>query len=123
MLLFLVRGISLSALSNLIRNQRLLKNLSNRKLAEYAGISSTEMMKIEKGIRENPPGKTLKLIAEALEIDQIEMMTCAGYIDANYLSNLFKLRGLEKLDPCQIDCIQQYINFLNYCSTIEKNHI
>lgn len=111
----------MSKLSDLIKEKRTLKQFSKRKLAEQAGISSTEMMKIESGERENPPAKTLKKIAEILDIDQMEIMVSAGYLDEEYLAKFYKLRGIGKLNSKQIENLQQFIDFLGYCTVSNKN--
>lgn len=55
-----------------IRKVRMEKNVSQRKLAQQAGISNTYLSDIEVG-RTNPSLKTLLKLAEALSIDIKEL--------------------------------------------------
>lgn len=58
----------MSEIGAAIKEVRLKKKLSQRKLASLAGISNTYLSDIEVG-RTNPSLKTLKKIAGALEIE------------------------------------------------------
>lgn len=58
----------MSEIGAAIKEVRLEKKLSQRKLASLAGISNTYLSDIEVG-RTNPSLKTLKKIAGALEIE------------------------------------------------------
>ncbi len=62
------RNVLLSEIGAAIKEVRLEKKLSQRKLASLAGISNTYLSDIEVG-RTNPSLKTLKKIAGALEIE------------------------------------------------------
>lgn len=55
-----------------IKQIRLIKKISQRKLAELAGISNTYLSDIEVG-RTNPSLKTLLKLAAALELDVKEL--------------------------------------------------
>ena len=57
----------MSEIGAIIKDIRLEKKISQRKLAELAGISNTYLSDIEVG-RTNPSLKTLGKIADALEI-------------------------------------------------------
>ncbi len=55
-------------LSEKIKKYRQEKGLSQDKLAKLADITHTTMVKLESGINDNPTIKTLKKIADALEV-------------------------------------------------------
>ena len=55
-----------------IKQIRLMKRISQRKLADLAGISNTYLSDIEVG-RTNPSLKTLLKLAAALELDDKEL--------------------------------------------------
>lgn len=62
----------------MLRNE---KGLSQRQLAEKAGISNTEVWRIESGERKNPSPPVLKSLAPHLSISYEELMKKAGYIE------------------------------------------
>jgi transcriptional regulator with XRE-family HTH domain len=55
-------------ISENVRRIRKNKDLSQDKLAKLAGITLTTLVKIESGTNDNPTIKTLKKIADALEV-------------------------------------------------------
>ena len=55
-------------ISENVRRIRKAKELSQDKLAKLAGITLTTLVKIESGANDNPTIKTLKKIANALEV-------------------------------------------------------
>ena len=64
-----------------VREKRQEKKLSIRKLAELAGISHTEIKRIEDGTRKQPSPQVVRSIASALGVPYEELMIAAGYID------------------------------------------
>lgn len=58
----------LKMLSENIKNIRKKKGLSQDKLARIADVTLTTLVKIESGANDNPTIKTLKKIADALEV-------------------------------------------------------
>lgn len=61
-------------LSENIRKFRKRKGLSQDKLAKIADVTLTTLVKIESGVNDNPTIKTLKKIADALEISLNELV-------------------------------------------------
>ncbi|MDP4180859.1 MAG: helix-turn-helix transcriptional regulator [Bacillota bacterium] len=61
-----------------LRNE---KNMSQRQLADKAGISNTEVWRIESGERKNPTPAVLKALAPHLDISYEDLMIKAGYIE------------------------------------------
>lgn len=55
-------------ISENVRRIRKAKKLSQDKLAKLASITLTTLVKIESGANDNPTIKTLKKIADALEV-------------------------------------------------------
>ena len=66
-------------LGEYIRNRRLDIGMSRNLLASKAGISHTEVHRIETGDRKQPSLKVLCALADALDVPQEEMLKVAGY--------------------------------------------
>lgn len=78
-----------------IKSLREERGISQRKLAEKAMISHTELSKIENGEREKSSPNILKKLSEALNIDYNTLLEKSGYIDNNSYS-------LKELSPKKI---------------------
>jgi len=61
-------------LSENIKRIRMQKGLSQDKLAKLANVTLTTLVKLESGSNDNPTIKTLKKIADALEISIDELI-------------------------------------------------
>lgn len=61
-------------LSNNIKKFRKKKGLSQDKLAKLADVTHTTLVKIESGVNDNPTIKTLKKIADVLEVTLDELV-------------------------------------------------
>ena len=70
-------------LAEYIKDRRLNKGWSKRKLALEAGISHTEVHRIENGERKNPSVNILDSLAKALGLPKEEVLRMAGYIEEN----------------------------------------
>jgi len=100
-------------LSKLVKMRRQERGYSVRRLAEAAGISHTEIIRIEDGSRKQPSPGNLKLIAEALGIDFEEMMVSAGYIEASTQAYVpSRLSGSDDLTPEEALKVEEFIEFL-----------
>lgn len=105
-------------LGSYVREKRQEKKLSIRKLAELAGISHTEIKRIEDGTRRQPSPQVIRSIASALVVPYEELMVAAGYIDespepvdsANTV--ISRIQNADDLSPDEIDQVNQYIAFL-----------
>jgi transcriptional regulator with XRE-family HTH domain len=62
---------------------RLKKGLSQRELAKLAGVSHTEISRIESGEREKPSAKNLAKLSTPLGISNEKLLAVAGYIQRN----------------------------------------
>ena len=69
----------MSKVGETIRERRLAKGMSKRQLAELAGISHSEVHRIENGERQNPSVPMLIALANALGIPQDDILVLAGY--------------------------------------------
>ena len=69
----------MSNIGKFIKDRRLAKEWSKRALAEKAGISHSEVHRIENGERTNPSVPVLNSLAEALGIPKDEILRQAGY--------------------------------------------
>lgn len=69
----------MSALGDYIKERRLSKEWSKRKLAEKSSISHSEVHRIENGERTNPSVPVLNALAEALGVPKDELLRVAGY--------------------------------------------
>ena len=101
-----------------IKEKRLEKGLSIRKLAELADISHTEVKRIEDGLRKQTSPQVIRSIATALNVPYEELMAAAGYIDetpepkdsGNTVTS--GIQDADDLSPDEIDQVNQYIAFL-----------
>lgn len=78
-----------------LKNLRKENKLSQRKLAELANISNTEVSRIESGERQKASPNILKAIAPHLKVSYSTLMTKAGYIEENiehdkYTESIFR---------------------------------
>jgi len=69
----------MSTLGEFVKERRSTKEWSKRALAEKAGISHSEVHRIENGERTNPSVPVLNKLAEALGVPKEEMLRLAGY--------------------------------------------
>lgn len=69
----------MNSLGEMIKDRRLSKGWSKRALAEKAGISHSEVHRIETGERTNPSVPVLNALAEALGIPKDDLLLMAGY--------------------------------------------
>ena len=68
-------------LGQILKERRKARNLSARALAEKAGISQTEVFRIESGSRKRPSMPVLLALGAALGYSGEEIMRLAGYGD------------------------------------------
>ena len=76
------RGVYMN-LGEFLKDKRKQKRLSQRQLAEYSGVSNTEISRLEAGTRQKPSPKVLSAIAPHLGVSYGELLKMAGYIDEN----------------------------------------
>jgi len=87
------------SLGKVIKQQRILLDLSQAELSRRAGVSHSLIFRLEKGDR-SPSARTLRKLAKVLGISEAELL-----MYADYLSKPASLRTIEedtrimKLDP------------------------
>lgn len=69
----------MNTIGEFIKDRRLSKGWSKRALAEKAGISHSEVHRIETGERVNPSVPVLNALAEALGVPKDDILRLAGY--------------------------------------------
>jgi len=69
----------MNSLGEVVQDRRLSKGWSKRALAGKAGISHSEVHRIENGERENPSVPVLNALADALGIPKDDLLRVAGY--------------------------------------------
>ncbi|MFU1797061.1 helix-turn-helix domain-containing protein [Paenibacillus azoreducens] len=66
---------------SLLRLLREQKGMSINQLAESAGISNSQISRMENGLRGVPKAPTIRKLAEALNASYQELMIAAGYLE------------------------------------------
>lgn len=102
----------MSDIGSYIKKKRESVGYSQKKLASLSGISDSELLKIEKGDRQNPNGKYLSDIAKALGISPFELFLEAGYIEQSDMPQELPIKRIDKLLEAEIELVQLYIDFL-----------
>ena len=69
----------MGSIGDFVKERRLSKEWSKRALAEKAGISHSEVHRVENGERANPSVPVLYALADALGVPKDEMLRQAGY--------------------------------------------
>ena len=100
-------------LAQFVRAKREEKNWSMRELAEKAGVSHTEIARIEKGERTNPSASMLRAIATALHIPITQLLDACGLADTMQKPIVAaRIRGSEDLSEEELSEVENYIQFL-----------
>lgn len=102
----------MNELALFIQNYRELRGLSRRRLAELAGISHTEVHRLERGERRNPSPPLLRSLAGALEVPYDDIMRAAGYLPEAETQLAAHVEGLSDLSTEELREVQKYIDFL-----------
>ena len=82
-------------LSKILKQQRLMAELTLRQLSDSSGVSSSHLGRIERGER-FPSGYILRKIAKALELDESQLLMLAGYLSPRSSSGEY---SPGQLDP------------------------
>jgi len=83
-------------LARILRQQRVMRELTLKQLSEMSGVSSSHLGRIERGER-FPSAHILRKIAKPLGIAEAELLTLGGYLSA-HPSEAEKPSGV-RLDP------------------------
>ncbi len=82
-------------LSKMLRQRRLMAELTLLELAARSGVSQSHLARIERGGR-FPSGHTLRKIAKPLEFNESQLLILAGYLSPQSSSGEY---SFERLDP------------------------
>ena len=82
-------------LSKMLKQRRLMAELTLRQLSDSSGVSSSHLGRIERGER-FPSGYILRKIAKALELDESQLLMLAGYLSPRSSSGEY---SPGQLDP------------------------
>ena len=100
-------------LAEFIRSKREAKNWSMRELAEKAGVSHSEIARIEKGERTNPSAQMLRAIATALHVPITELLEAVGLVDKTPKPIIAAhIKGSDDLTAEELSEVENYISFL-----------
>lgn len=102
----------MSKIGELIKIKREAAGMSQKKLGTACGLSDSEIMKIENGIRKKTNWENLCKIAQALNTHPFELLLASGYITENDINPTIKLHGLDKLSDMDIAYLQLLIDFI-----------
>ena len=78
----------MSDFGDFLRGKRIERGFSINKLALKSGISNAHISRMERGLRPPPNPKTLKYLAEALNINYPEMLKEAGHLSKDSLGKI-----------------------------------
>ena len=81
-------------LGKMLRQRRLMAELTLHQLGASSGVSSSHLGRIERGER-FPSGKVLRKIAKALELDESQLLMLAGYLSPQPSGEEYDLRRLD----------------------------
>ena len=99
-------------LGEYIKDRRTELNMSRNLLAQKAGISHTEVHRIEVGDRKQPSLKVLCALADALNVPQEDFLKVAGYSPSDVSSAVEKaFPGLQR--PKQIETVERIADGLS----------
>ena len=82
-------------LGKMLRQRRLMAELTLLELAAKSGVSQSHLARIERGER-FPSGKVLRKIAKPLELNESQLLIIAGYLSPQPSSGEY---SLGQLDP------------------------
>lgn len=108
------------AIGDFVKEKREELGMSKAALAKKAGISSSEMFRIESGKRKRSSTKILFSIADALSVSQEEILREAGYsVPDNAIEKAFP--GLR--DKKQIEIIEKIANCISKNPSMSEENI
>jgi len=85
-------------LAGILRQQRVMRNLTLKQLSEMSGVSSSHLGRIERGER-FPSAHTLRKIAKPLGLGEGELFSIAGYLSPQPSATVESEAQLGRLDP------------------------
>ena len=97
-----------------IKEHREKSNIAKLKLSELSNVSTTEIRRLENGVRKNPSFPILKSIANALNVRYEDILEAAGYLDTKPESPGITaiIPNLQYLTEDDLDQIRGHIDLL-----------
>ena len=111
----------MSNVGDFIKERRLAKGMSKRALAEKAGISHSEVHRIENGERQNPSVPMLIALADALGIPQDDILMLAGYKTDGISTPLIERVFPDLKTPKQQETAQKIVDGLSRNSDLKDS--
>lgn len=111
----------MSDVGKVIKERRLAKGMSKRALAEKAGISHSEVHRIENGERQNPSVPMLIALADALGIPQDDILMLAGYKTDGESTPLIERVFPDLKTPKQQETAQKIVDGLSRNSDLKDS--
>lgn len=111
----------MSNVGDFIKERRLAKGMSKRALSEKAGISHSEVHRIENGERLNPSVPMLIALADALGIPQDDILMLAGYRTDGESTPLIKRVFPDLKTPKQQETAQKIVDGLSRNSDLKDS--
>lgn len=109
-------------LGEFIKKRRVDINMSRNQLATKAGVSHTEIYRIEMGERKQPSLKVLCTIADALNMPQEELLRVAGYSPSDDTSAIERVfPGLKT--PKQRETIEKIADGLSRNADLKEEDL
>ena len=97
-----------------IKEHREKSNIAKLKLSELSNVSTTEIRRLENGVRKNPSFPILKSIANALNVRYEDIMEAAGYLDPKPESPGIAaiISNLKYLTDDELEQVRGHLDFL-----------
>lgn len=111
----------MSKVGEVIKERRIAKGMSKRALAEKAGVSHSEVHRIENRERQNPSIPILIAIADALGIPQDDILMLAGYKANDESTPLIERVFPDLKTPKQQETAQKIVDSLSRNSDLKDS--
>ena len=102
----------MTALGQMIKERREVAGLSQKRLGVACGLSDSDIMKIENGVRKKPGWENLCKIAQVLKIHPFEILLVAGYISESDIHPCMRIEGLDMLNEYELEVVQLFVDFM-----------
>ena len=113
----------MSRVGEVIKERRMAKGMSKRALAEKAGISHSEVHRIENGERQNPSMPMLIALADALGIPQDDILMLAGYKSDTENTPLIERVFPDLKRPKQQEAAQKIVDGISRNSSLKDSQL
>ena len=98
-------------LGQLLKEQRLAKNMSMKNVYKATGIHDSTLSRIESGDTPEPPAKTIKKLSDLYEGNAVELFISCGYLQVSDLEKYQQcFSGVDKLTEEEKSFIQTQID-------------